>query len=114
MENLDRTIKEVQNYFKTKLLAGEFDILNIDKYILTAGIDNYTFYLWIGNLHVPSAMRLYEGHNSVMSLFLSLSEQIRLTALVRPIVQKRLKTELLVEKRKELADLEAEIERGEK
>jgi len=41
-------IKEVEDYFKTKLLNGDYEITKRDQYIYTVLIDNkYIFAIWV-------------------------------------------------------------------
>lgn len=63
-------IEEVQEYFKSKLIAGDYEELRNDSYKLWVEIDGrYTFILWIAN--GESHLRLYsdcdDGGNNVLS-----------------------------------------------
>lgn len=44
--NIHEKIKEIQDYFKAKLLAGEFEEEEIDSNCIRIEIDGYGFNLW--------------------------------------------------------------------
>ena len=46
---MENKIKEVQAYFKNKMLKGEFEVLSIEEYYTKIQIDDkYKFHLWGG------------------------------------------------------------------
>jgi hypothetical protein len=47
---MENKIKEVNNYFKGKVINNEYEVLFIDAYTIQINIDElYIFALWIGN-----------------------------------------------------------------
>jgi hypothetical protein len=103
-------IKKVQDYFKSKMLSGDFDIMNIDEYKLELIIDNeYKFFLWIGNLDIPKLTKPYSGELSFMDLSLSNEEAIKLNRVLLPTINKFRKETLLSQKTRELESLQKEL-----
>ena len=47
---MEEKIKEVQDYFKSKILAGEFELLSTDEWHCEIQIDKkYNFHFWMAN-----------------------------------------------------------------
>lgn len=47
---MKRKIQEVQEYFKNKILTGNFTVLSVKEYALEIKIDGeYLFTIWVGN-----------------------------------------------------------------
>ncbi len=50
MKKIEQSISEVANYFKTKVVAGDYEFVSCDENKATVRIDGkYEFFLWIGN-----------------------------------------------------------------
>jgi hypothetical protein len=63
---MDELIKEVQQYFKTKMLTGDFTIESLETYKCVISIDEYKFTIWIGNPTIEETRRPYEsGYNFI-------------------------------------------------
>ena len=59
-KGLKKQIKEVQDYFRNKIVDGEYKVIAADDYTLQITIDKeYKFCLWTSN--GTSMFRLYEG-----------------------------------------------------
>ena len=102
-------IKEVQEYFKNKLISGDFKIDEVDQYVLKVTIDDeYKFSLWIGNWQFNTT-RLYDGYYNFIMFDLTEEEGIKLKNIISPEVESFWKNVLIERKRKELAELENEI-----
>lgn len=48
-EELKDRIKELNDYFVEKLVNGEYDIKDSDKYSVMVNVDGYRFNIWIAN-----------------------------------------------------------------
>ncbi len=48
-EELKIRIKELNDYFAEKLVNGEYDVVNRDKFAVMVNIDGYRFSIWISN-----------------------------------------------------------------
>jgi hypothetical protein len=103
-------IKEIQNYFKEKLLSNDFEIIKIDEYLLDISIDGYKFTIWLGNLNLPDCRKNYSGKLSFMDLQLSNDDATKLNEMLLPLIKKYRKDELLTAKIKEVEQLKKEIE----
>lgn len=49
-QTIHNKIKEVQNYFKGKIVSGDYEIIDYDRYITGICVDEkYPFTFWTGN-----------------------------------------------------------------
>ena len=111
MENMEAKIKEVQEYFKNKLLSSEFEVAKIQECTIDLLVDsNYLFVIWTGNLDIPTTTQNYSNTLSFMDLEFTKDESIQLSKLMRPIVLKYKKDVLIEEKKQELEKLLNEIQ----
>src|SRR5690554_6914070 len=46
---LNSRIKELNDYFVNKLVNGEYEVVESDRYTVMVNIDGYRFIIWIGN-----------------------------------------------------------------
>ena len=82
-------IKKVQDYFKSKMLSKDFEILNVGEYTLELLIDSeYKFTIWTGNLDIPESRRLYSGDLSFMDVNMTDKEAIKFNELLLPTINK--------------------------
>ncbi|MFA6185502.1 MAG: hypothetical protein WC720_05160 [Candidatus Shapirobacteria bacterium] len=61
---IEEKIKEVQNYFVNKIMAGEFEIIFKDsRFFVTIIVDSkYRFMIWTANSYDPSSyLHPYDG-----------------------------------------------------
>jgi len=59
---MENKIKEVQDYFKNKILSGEFDICEIHEYYVTVLVDiTHEFCIWVGRENAPDYCKLWDG-----------------------------------------------------
>lgn len=103
-------IIEIQQYFKNKLLAGEFTILKMKENTCKIEIDGeYQFIIWIGNfIKYPELTRLYEYEASFMQLDMTEEERIILNSILKPAVLRYRKDTLIAQKQAELEKLISE------
>ncbi len=103
-------IKEVQAYFKSKMLNGEFTISKMGQYQATLLVDDFPFIIWIANVSkIPETCKNYNMALSFMDLEFNREEAEKLSTILSPAIKKFRKTELINEKRKELEELEREL-----
>ncbi len=103
-------IKEVQNYFKRKMLSGEFVIADVEEYSIDLLIDDeYKFIIWIGNVNIPETRKLHSGRLSFIAIELSDDEAIKLNEILLPAINKFRKQTLLEQKRREFERLQNEL-----
>lgn len=103
-------IKKVNDYFKSKMLSKDFDIIKVEEYIMEILIDNdYNFVIWIGNLHIPESRKCYSSALSFMDIHFEKEESLKLNELLQPEIIKFRKKELLAKKIKELEQLQKEL-----
>ena len=103
-------IKEVQDYFKNKMLSSEFTITSVEEYTIELLIDNeYKFIIWIGNVDIATSRKTYSGKLSFMDIGLTDDEAIKLNDILLPAINKFRKETLLEQKRKEFERLQNEL-----
>ncbi|MDD4515683.1 hypothetical protein [Massilibacteroides sp.] len=103
-------ITEIENYFKNKLLSGEFKIISINEYTLELIIDcEYTFNIWIGNYNIPETRKIYKSMISFMNIELTDTQAKKLHYILSPEIRKYKNEILLEQKKKELEKLQKEI-----
>lgn len=103
-------IKEVQDYFKGKMLSGEFTIIGVEEYTIELLIDDeYKFIIWIGNVDIATSRKPYSGKLSFMDIGLTDDEAIKLNDLLLPAINKFRKETLLEQKWKEFERLQNEL-----
>ena len=68
-EELNDRVKKLNDYFVEKLVNGEYEVVNRDKFAVMVNIDGYRFSIWISN--GKSYVQTYgQGFNSnFMDLF---------------------------------------------
>jgi hypothetical protein len=103
-------IKEVQAYFKSKMLNGEFTITKMDQFTAELLIDGqFKFVIWTGNVDVPETRKTYDFAISFMDLELTDADAKKLDRFFKPEIKKFMVKGLLQSKRAELKKLESEI-----
>ena len=107
---MKKQIKKVQDYFKSKMLSNDFEILNVEEYTLELVIDSeYKFIIWTGNTNIPESRKPYSGKLSFMDIGMTNEEAIKFNDLLLPAINKFRKETLLEQKRKELERLQNEL-----
>src|SRR5574344_755268 len=103
-------IKEVQAYFKSKMLKGEFTIERMTQFTAELLIDGqFKFIIWTGNVEIPETRKMYESAISFMDLELTDTDAKKLDRFLKPEIKKFMVEDLLSSKRAELKKLESEI-----
>jgi len=103
-------IKQVQDYFKNKMLSNDFEITEIEEYRIELLIDHeYNFTIWIGNVNIPESRKLYKGKLSFMDIEMSDEDAIKMNDILLPAINKFRKEILLSEKMKEIGQLKNEL-----
>jgi hypothetical protein len=102
-------IQEVQNYFKTKLLRGEFEIVKREAYTYIVSIDEeYNFSIWMKN--GPENRKLYKhADDNFMHIDLTEEESVLLHNLLVSDYKKFLVDELVNKKERELETLKQSL-----
>jgi hypothetical protein len=109
---MENTIKEVQNYFKGKLLSGDFKIVKITEHTLLLRIDlMYDFTIWIGNDDIPNSRDLYDP--SFIKLDLIQKERHKLHSILRKPVKEFKEKIIFLQKRKQFLKLQKELQQFE-
>ena len=76
---METKIKEVQDYFKNKILSSEFDTFEIHEYYVTVLIDKtYQFCIWVGREDSPNYCNLWDARPNFIQFQFDNAEQIRL------------------------------------
>lgn len=108
---MKKQIEEVQQYFKEKLLSGEFETKTIGDHQMEVTVDGYCFSIWIGNFDLPHTRKPYE---SSMNTFMQLpefsdAEGRKLHKIVAPMVKEYRATKGRQAKLKQLEELKKEL-----
>lgn len=103
-------IQEVQNYFKEKLLKGDFKITERDQFIYIVSIDeDYSFTIWMCN--EPKNRWLYRDAYNFIYIDLTEEESILLHSLLVSDYNEFRGTMLIEQKKKQIEILKNEIEK---
>lgn len=103
---MEAKIKEVQDYFKNKLLSSEFEVAKISECTIELLVDSkYLFVIWTGNLHLTKYRKNYSNTLSFMDLEFTDDESIELNEVLLPTILKYKKDVLIEEKKQELEKL---------
>ena len=105
-------IEEVQQYFKNKLLSGDFEITEISENLCKIKVDSeYIFTIWIGNLikYSTTVKPWNYGYND-MIVNLTDDESIQFQSILKTPVLEYHKNTLINKKREELENLIKESE----
>lgn len=107
---MEEKINEVENYFKNKLLNGEYEVVKQTEHVLTVSIDNlYIFNIWIANMQYPESRDLYSGAYNYMHFELTKKEKTKLHNMLKDEVIRYNKDILLAKKLEELEILKKEL-----
>ena len=90
---MEAKIKEVQDYFKNKILKNEFQIESITEFRCNILIDGkYHFGIWIGNLEIRKTIQtIYLNESNFMQLPFTELECEILYNIFKPIVDVNIK-----------------------
>ena len=108
-ETIKDQIKQVQDYFKSKLLTGDFEITGRSQCVFTLSIDGCTFHLWTGNYDIPETRGLYSGAYNFIDIPLTQKERIKLHSVLRKDILDYENGYLLEQKRKLFEKLKREL-----
>ncbi len=105
---METKIQEVQDYFKNKILEGDFKLIQIEQYECTLLIDSkYPFQVWLGNFDRPELR--YITKTSFMNIELNDAECIYLHGLIQFDIRHYRTSKLIDEKLQEVRELKAEL-----
>jgi hypothetical protein len=105
---MQNKIKEVQDYFKNKILKGDFKVTKVDSYYVDILVDDlYEFTFWSGNSNLPET-RKQHGFN-FMDLGLTTDEVVVIDSLLHKHIIDFKRNELYDVKVKELERLKLEL-----
>lgn len=107
---MEKQIREVQQYFKDKIFAQKFEIIDITRYLVTIKVDEFTFNIWIGNFYSQVSCKHFDGSYNFMDLNISDSEADFIHNILRPSVDNYIQNTLVQEKEKELEGLKKSLQ----
>jgi hypothetical protein len=113
--NIHEKIKEVAEYFKAKIISGDFEFKSCRDCIATVVIDEkYEFLLWINNDHKEDFSihfgSMFWDYTSELLRFKTQKERLTGWKQVKPYVEEYKKKVLKREKQKEFNRLKKELE----
>ena len=105
-------IKKCQQYFKNKLLAGEFEVIEITENYVNVVIDSeYPFSIWVGNMFdYPHTVKTWELGRNLITLDFTKEDGLQLCSIIKPQVLQYRKNTLIAQKQAELEKLISETE----
>jgi len=107
---MEKKINEVHDYFKNKLVKGEFEIKEISEYKAIVVVDKkYEFCVWTGNYDIPTSRKMYKHEVSYMDIELSDSESCELDKVLKPSIKAFRLTYLISQKENELNELKKQL-----
>lgn len=107
---METKIKEVQDYFKSKLIDGDFDVKEVTEYTISVKIYGQKFHVWIGNFHNHESINLYDGYYNFIMFDLTDEEKLKLQTILKKVVVKFKKELLAAEKERRIKELEEELQ----
>jgi len=103
---MEQKIKEVQEYFISKILNSQFIITHKEEYTWNLTIDEkYVFEIWMQNAPVYRKPKPVHGVN-FMDLGFTDKQAIELDKILKPLYKEWVNDILIEKKRKELKELE--------
>lgn len=106
---MEEKIQEVEQYFRNKLISGDYVVESVDAYIWSVLVDNkYIFHLWVANGE-PHCEINNTLNKSYMYLKLSVDDRRKLWDNLNPLMVEYNETTVLDEKRKQFEALKIEL-----
>ena len=107
---MEAKIKEVKDYFKSKILKKEFEIKEMGQHTFIILVDQkYKFTVWVGNPNYPDTCKLYDAAYSFMQLDFNQKERIKLHGLLKKDVEDFKNRVTLPQKMAEFEKLKKEL-----
>ena len=89
MNEIEQKIQDVKDYFKNKILSGDFSFKINSKYTIEIIIDDkYSFIIWIGNLDIPETRKIHDSGISFINIDFTNEESRELDFLIKKIISK--------------------------
>ena len=101
---MKKQIEEVQNYFKNRILAGDFISDAITTYHIKIFVDGYPFYIWIAN--DLKYCGIYESEKNFIHLPKFTDEEF---ATMKPIMERIIADRAEETRLKKISELEEEL-----
>ena len=98
-------IKEVRDYFKKRIVDGDYEITEVKENSIVILIDDYEFSLWTANENYGLSLYL----DSFMNVKFDRTEKLSIYNNLRPTIIKNKRDVLMVAKKAELKKLQEEI-----
>jgi hypothetical protein len=114
-EQMQAMLTEISNYFKAKLLTGDYKFISCDEHTADIVIDGvYKFEVWITNTP-PTTFEFYRGSTHALNLgesmkFNTNKERSGAWNIIKPFVVKYKNKILLKEKQKEIDQITRSLE----
>jgi len=106
-DTMETKIKEVQDYFKNKILSGEFDVCEIHEYYVTVLVDiTYQFCIWVGRQNPQEFCKLWDGKFNFIYFDFEKEERAKLHKSMLQIIAEG----AAARKAQQIADLEKQLE----
>jgi len=100
-------IKEVHDYFKQKLIRGDYEIIEIKERTVLITIDGYKFSLWVAN--EDFSFETYSGDFNFMAITLDKEEVIKGWSVIKKHLDKHYQEVTLQNKKIQFEQLKKEL-----
>ena len=109
---MEKKIKEVQDYFRAKILAKEFETKEITEYVYTILVDGkFEFSIWVGNLDIIESVKLYGSKKNTIWIEFNNDEREQLKSLLLPDIIQYKREKLESERQQRIDKLKAELDK---
>ena len=106
---IEEMLETSRQYFKEKLLNGEFEVVEQGSHTIKLSVDGYIFQIWTGNMDIKESRKQYSyqcvGAVEPIDLKLTNEESTILTFKLIPIVKKYINDVEIKELEKRLSEL---------
>lgn len=115
MENINTLVTQISDYFKDKLLSGEYEFLECSHHTAIIKIDDkYIFEVWICNDPKNSFSFYPSGHDKTIlneeMLFTNQKDRAKAWRLIKPHIKNYTNKVLLTQKEDQLEKLKQQIQ----
>lgn len=102
-------IKEVHDYFRDKIVNGDYEVVKKEEITWNISIDGYTFLLWVSNGEVY--FRTYhENGQNFMDLHFTVEQREKAWIKINKLINNHESNPIVRDKRKEFKRIKKELE----
>ena len=107
---IDKLINTVNGYFISRILNGDFNVIQVNKYRVTITVDSYKFSFWIANGEQFFKTNYGGDYHSFIDLRITDQESEMMYEIIMNRAKSYYAESLLDEKLKKLKEIQEEID----